>query len=146
MQMQMQILVLLVLSLILSTMLPCCNAQETLYGYSVQDAQGNTVSLEKYAASKVVIVVNVASFCGYTYTNYRGLMDLYERYHEHGLEILAFPSNQFGEQEPKSNAEIQDFCGSYGVTVPVLGKVDVNGPGAIPLFKFLKQRQFTRYE
>ena len=97
------------------------------------------VALSKYSDKKVVIVVNVASFCGYTYTNYRGLMDLYDKYAEYGLEILAFPSNQFGEQEPKPNNEIQQFCNNYGVKFPVFGKVDVNGPSAIPLYKYLKR-------
>ena len=103
----------LLLAVLLLAAAAVSNAQETVFGYSVSDANGNMVSMEKYSSKKVIIVVNVASFCGYTYTNYRGLMDLYERYKDHGLEILAFPSNQFGEQEPKSNTEIQDFCSSY---------------------------------
>eukprot|EP00981_Chlorochromonas_danica_P014208 scaffold7560_cov149-Ochromonas_danica.AAC.3 len=82
--------------------------------------------------------VNVASQCGYTYKNYNELIELYERYHKRGLEILAFPSNQFGEQEPGSNAQIQDFCRNYGVTFPVFAKIDVNGATAHPLYKYLK--------
>ncbi len=66
-------------------------------------------------------------------------MELYNRYKEHGLEILAFPSNQFGEQEPGSDSQIQSFCSNMGVNFPVFGKVNVNGPNAIPLFKYLKQ-------
>ncbi len=75
-------------------------AQSTIFEFNVEDAEGETVSLSKYSEKKVIIVVNVASNCGYTYTNYKGLVDLYAKYKQHGLEILAFPSNQFGEQEP----------------------------------------------
>lgn len=100
--------------------------------------------------------VNVASNCGYTYKNYNELIQLYDKYHSRGLEVLAFPSNQFGEQEPGSNEEIQTFCRNYGVTFPVFSKVlplppcphddadalllqiDVNGPTAHPVYKFLK--------
>lgn len=68
-------------------------------------------------------IVNVASNCGYTYTNYNQLIELYDKYHSRGLEILAFPSNQFGDQEPGSNDEIQEFCKNYGVSFPVFAKV-----------------------
>jgi glutathione peroxidase len=67
--------------------------------------------------------VNVATNCGFTYTNYQQLIDLYEKYHKRGLEILAFPCNQFGEQEPGSNEEIQNFVKNFGVSFPVFSKV-----------------------
>ncbi len=67
--------------------------------------------------------MNVASNCGYTYTNYRELIDMYDRLHHRGLEILAFPSNQFGNQEPGTDEEIQTFCKNYGVNFPVMAKV-----------------------
>jgi len=113
----------------------------TIFDFVVQDAGGATVSLSKYRDAKAIIIVNVASNCGYTYTNYRELIGLYTKYAAHGLEILAFPSNQFGEQEPAPNAEIQTFCSNNGVTFPVLAKVDVNGPAAIDLFKYLKEEK-----
>jgi len=69
------------------------------------------------------LVVNVASNCGHTYSNYRQLREMYDSLHDRGLEILAFPSNQFGNQEPGSNAEIQEFCKSSGVNFPVFAKV-----------------------
>jgi len=114
--------------------------QDSLYDFSVENSEGEMVPLSTYSSKRVIIVVNVASNCGYTYTNYRGLVELYERYKEHGLEILAFPSNQFGEQEPGSDSEIGYFAHQQGATFPVFKKVDVNGPNAIPLFKFLKQK------
>jgi len=114
--------------------------QDSLYDYSVENSEGEMVPLSTYASKRVIIVVNVASNCGYTYTNYRGLVEMYERYKDHGLEILAFPSNQFGEQEPGTDSEIGYFANQQGATFPVFKKVNVNGPSAIPLFKFLKQK------
>jgi glutathione peroxidase len=115
-------------------------AQDDIFGFNVQDSNGNDVSLSKYKDKKAIIIVNVASFCGYTYSNYAGLIELYKQYKDYGLEILAFPSNQFGEQEPKPDSEIQQFCNNYGVTFPVFKKVNVNGPEAIPLYKYLKSK------
>ena len=114
---------------------------ESLFDFTVRDAQGSAVALRKYAeSSKVQIVTNVASNCGYTYTNYRELQKLYEKYQPHGLEILGFPSNQFGEQEPGSAEVIQTFVKNYGVTFPVYDKIEVNGPGSIDLFRFLREK------
>ncbi|CAM9501328.1 unnamed protein product [Choristocarpus tenellus] len=89
---------------------------------------------------QAVLVVNVASFCGFTDSNYRQLQRLYERYADDGLEVLAFPCNQFGAQEPGTQEEISQFLDqNYGITFPVMGKVDVNGEGSEPLFSWLKQ-------
>jgi glutathione peroxidase len=114
------------------------SAEDSIFNFNVENKNGEMISMREFADKKVIIVVNVASFCGYTYTNYKGLMELHSRYKDYGLEVIAFPSNQFGEQEPKSNNEIQQFCSNYGVQFPVMAKVDVNGPSAIPLYKYLK--------
>jgi glutathione peroxidase len=109
----------------------------TIHQFSATTADGSTQTLDAYA-DRVVLVVNVASKCGLT-PQYEGLEALYQETRDRGLEILGFPCNQFGNQEPGSDAEIQDFCSTnYGVTFPVFGKVDVNGPGADPLFVYLR--------
>ena len=83
---------------------------------------------------KVLLIVNVASRCGFT-PQYTGLEALYRSYRQRGLEVLGFPCNQFGSQEPGSEAEIGDFCSTnFDVTFPMFAKVDVNGPGAHPLY------------
>jgi glutathione peroxidase len=87
---------------------------------------------------KVLLVVNVASECGFT-SQYRELQSLYQEFHGKGFEILAFPCNQFGAQEPGTAEQIQAFCKvNYGVTFPVFKKINVNGPDAHPLFEYLK--------
>ena len=86
---------------------------------------------------KVLLIVNVASKCGYTH-QYKGLEELYKKYKDKGFEILAFPCNQFRGQEPGSNKEIKEFCQrEYSVTFPLFSKVEVNGEDAIPLYQFL---------
>ncbi|PGL69929.1 glutathione peroxidase [Bacillus sp. AFS055030] len=108
----------------------------SIYDFKVKDSKGEDVSLSKYK-DKVIIVVNTASACGYT-PQYKDLQALYEEYKEDGLEILGFPCNQFMNQEPGSNEEIQSFCElNFGVTFPIFGKIDVNGEKADPLFKYL---------
>lgn len=88
---------------------------------------------------KVLLVVNTASKCGFT-TQYGGLEKLHQLYAERGFEVLAFPSNQFGAQEPGTDDEIAAFCdATFGVTFPLMRKVDVNGSDAIPLFDWLKK-------
>ena len=104
--------------IIMLALLGIAMCQESLYDFSVENSAGEMVPLSTYSSKRVVIVVNVASNCGYTYTNYRGLVELYERYKEHGLEILAFPSNQFGEQEPGSESEIRSSQGRRRTTRP----------------------------
>lgn len=107
------------------------------YDFTVKDHQSNDLALSQYKG-KVVLVVNVASKCGFT-PQYNGLEELYKGLQNQGLVILGFPCNQFGAQEPGTNQEIQSFCQlNYGVSFPVLGKVDVNGDNTAPVFEFLK--------
>lgn len=97
---------------------------------------------------KTLLIVNVASECGLTF-HYEGLQELYNEYNSQGLEILAFPCNQFGAQEPGTNDEIKSFCTEkYNVTFPIFNKIDVNGPNEDPLFTFLKssKRGFLGYK
>lgn len=96
--------------------------------------------MEKYKGN-VLLIVNTASKCGFT-KQYAGLQALYEKYKDQGLEILAFPCNQFGHQEPGDDAAIKNFCtDTFGVTFPVMAKIEVNGEGAHPLYKELKKAQ-----
>ena len=111
-----------------------------IYDFTVADIGGKKVKLDRYKG-KVMLVVNTASECGFT-PQYQGLEKLYEKLHGKGLEVLGFPCNQFGEQEPGTNKDIATFCErNYGVTFPMFGKVDVNGDDAAPLFKWLKKEQ-----
>jgi glutathione peroxidase len=104
--------------------------------FKVPTIDGETVDLEQYEG-KVVLIVNVASQCGLT-PQYEGLEKLYGQYKEKGLVVLGFPCNQFGKQEPGSEAEIKEFCSSkYKVTFPMFSKLEVNGEGASPLYKYL---------
>jgi glutathione peroxidase len=106
--------------------------------FSVKAADGASVDLSAYAG-KVLLIVNTASKCGFT-PQYEGLEALHRRYAPRGFEVLAFPCNQFGHQEPGDAAEIANFCSTtYDVTFPVFAKIDVNGDGADPLFKALKE-------
>ena len=98
---------------------------------------GNKEQITDYA-DKVLLVINVASQCGFT-SQYKELQDLYIKYHSQGLEILAFPCNQFGGQEPGTPQQIEAFCSTrFGVTFPVYQKTDVNGSNTHPLFEYLK--------
>jgi glutathione peroxidase len=104
---------------------------------TMKSIDGKDVNLADYQG-KVVLVVNVASKCGYT-KQYTNLQAVYEKYKDKGLVVLGFPCNQFGGQEPGSEEEIQQFCSSkYSVTFPLFAKVDVNGDKTAPLFKALK--------
>ncbi len=97
---------------------------------------GTTVPLEQYRG-KALLIVNTASACGFT-PQFGGLEALHEKYGQRGLAVLGFPCNQFGSQDPGSNEEIASFCQlNYGVTFPMMAKIDVNGPQADPLFKWL---------
>jgi glutathione peroxidase len=99
----------------------------------------NTVLPLAQYAGRVLLITNTASHCGFT-PQYKGLESIHQQYKDRGLEVLAFPCNQFGKQEPGSAAEIGSFCErNYGVTFPLLAKIDVNGPNADPLFRYLKQ-------
>jgi len=109
-----------------------------VYDYKVEKIQGKEVSLEKYKG-KVLLIVNTATKCGFT-PQYEDLQKLYEEYKEQGFEILAFPCNQFGSQEPGDNEEIRSFCKlNYDVTFPIFDKVDVNGENTHPIYKYLKE-------
>jgi glutathione peroxidase len=109
----------------------------SLHDFTVDDIHGKPVKLDRYKG-KVVLVVNTASKCGFT-PQYKGLEALYKEYKGKGLEVLGFPCNQFGAQEPGTEQEIEQFCElNYGVTFPMFAKVDVNGEGAAPLYKYLK--------
>jgi glutathione peroxidase len=115
-------------------------APASLHDIDVTMPGGEIVSMSRFAG-QVLLIVNVASRCGFT-PQYAGLEALYRKYRDRGFVVLGFPCNQFGKQEPGSDAEIQEFCSStYGVTFPLFAKVDVNGGGAHPLFVFLKARQ-----
>jgi glutathione peroxidase len=107
------------------------------YDFAGTAVDGTRVPLREYDG-KVLLIVNVASKCGLT-PQYEGLESLYRTDKDRGLEILGFPCNQFKEQEPGSNDEIQDFCKStYDVTFPVFAKIEVNGPDADPLYQYLR--------
>ena len=109
-----------------------------LYEFSVKDIDGSEVDLGSYKG-KVILIVNVASACGFT-PQYEGLQDLFERYKDKGLEILAFPCNQFGSQEPGSNDQIKTFCeDKYNISFKLFDKVDVIGENASPLFNYLNE-------
>src|SRR5580704_5257874 len=109
----------------------------TAYDFAGTAADGKQVPLQDYEG-KVLLIVNVASKCGLT-PQYEGLESLYRDDRDRGLEILGFPCNQFKEQEPGTDAEIQDFCQTtYDVTFPVFSKVEVNGPDADPLYQYLR--------
>ena len=110
-----------------------------IYDFTVKDIKGNDVSLADYKG-KVLLIVNVASKCGLT-PQYEGFEALYLKYKDQGLEILAFPCNQFLEQEPGTNEEILDLCSiNYNVTFPLFDKIDVNGKEESPLYTFLKAK------
>jgi glutathione peroxidase len=108
-----------------------------IYQFSATLNDGQPKSLGDYKG-KVLLIVNTASKCGFT-PQYAGLQALYERFKNHGLEILAFPCNQFGNQEPGSDQEIASFCKlNYGVGFPLFQKIAVNGDNAHPLYQYLK--------
>lgn len=106
------------------------------HSFEVQTADGDRLALARYRGH-AILIVNVASRCGFT-GQYAGLEALYRLYKDQGLMVLGFPCNQFGGQEPGTNTDIQTFCAHrYGVTFPVLAKIDVKGAAADPLFRWL---------
>ncbi|PIN04737.1 Glutathione peroxidase [Handroanthus impetiginosus] len=116
-------------------------SSKSIYEFTVKDIRGNDVPLSKYQG-KVLLIVNVASKCGLTQSNYKELNILYEKYKDQGFEILAFPCNQFASQEPGSNEEIEEtVCTRFKAEFPVFDKIDVNGKNAAPLYKFLKSER-----
>ncbi|XP_050219618.1 probable glutathione peroxidase 2 [Mercurialis annua] len=116
-------------------------SSKSIYDFTVKDIGGNDVSLSEYSG-KVLLIVNVASKCGLTQSNYKELNVLYEKYKTQGFEILAFPCNQFAGQEPGSNEEIQETaCTIFKAEFPIFDKIDVNGKNTAPLYKFLKSEK-----
>ena len=112
----------------------------SFYDYSVTDAQGNEVSMENFKG-KVVLVVNTATGCGFT-PHYKDIEAMYEKLHDKGLEILDIPCNQFAGQTPGTDEEIHEFCQlHYNTMFPQMKKSEVNGEGALPLYKFLKSQK-----
>ncbi|HEX8926642.1 MAG TPA: glutathione peroxidase [Terriglobales bacterium] len=112
----------------------------SLYKLSAKLNNGEKKNLGDYAG-KVLLIVNTASKCGFT-PQYKGLQELYEQYHKSGFEVLGFPCDQFGHQEPGSDNEIKSFCElNYGVTFPLFQKIEVNGANAHPIFKYLKSEK-----
>ena len=108
-----------------------------IYDFSAQDFKGDEVNLSDYKG-KVLLIVNTASACGFT-PQYKGLQALHDKYKDQGLEILAFPCNQFKEQEKGSNEEIKSFCDlNFNIKFPLFSKIDVNGDNAHPLYEYLK--------
>ena len=112
---------------------------QSIYDIKAVTLKGEETSLDRYRG-KVLVIVNTASKCGFT-GQYAGLEQLYQEYRDKGLEILGFPCNQFGNQEPGDAEEIEQGClVNYGVSFPMFEKTDVNGPDAHPLFRFLKKK------
>jgi len=109
-----------------------------VYDFEVNLLNGDPLKLSEYRG-KTLLIVNTASQCGFT-PQYRGLEKLYEKFKARGLEVLGFPCNQFGKQEPGSSEEIAEFCSvNYGVTFPMFEKIDVNGKDTHPLYRYLKR-------
>jgi glutathione peroxidase len=105
--------------------------------FQVQDIDGKAVNLAKAHQGKVLLVVNTASKCGYT-DQYSGMESLYGKYKAKGFEVLAFPANEFGKQEPGSDSEIKSFCATkYNVTFPLYSKIVVKGAGIHPFYEYL---------
>jgi glutathione peroxidase len=110
----------------------------TAYDFTAKDINGKPAKLSQYVG-KPLLIINTASKCGFT-PQYKGLQALYDQFHAQGLEVLGFPCNQFGAQEPGDESEIASFCDmTYGVNFPMFAKVDVNGDNTHPLFEHLKK-------
>lgn len=113
---------------------------QRIYDFSVDTLAGETVGLSRYRG-KVLLIVNTASECGFT-PQYAGLQTLYEQLGPRGLEVLAFPCNQFGKQEPGDAQAIRSFCDlRFHVTFPIFAKIDVKGPDAAPLYRYLTREK-----
>lgn len=116
---------------------------QNIYNIPVHTAQGESITLERFK-NKVLFIVNVASKCGLT-PQYEGLQKLYSQYHKQGLEVVGFPANNFKQQEPGTDAEIQQFCQlNYAVSFPVLAKISVIGADQHPIYQYLTQQQPER--
>ena len=113
---------------------------KNLYDFTVKNKKGESVSLAEYKG-KVVLIVNIATKCGFT-PQLKGLEELWNTYQDKGLVILGFPCNQFANQNPGSDDQTQEFCSlNYGVTFPIMKKINVNGNDADPLYKWLKSKK-----
>src|SRR5580698_5806298 len=113
---------------------------QNVYEFSALSVDGHEVPLSQYRG-KVLVIVNTASKCGFT-PQYAGLEAIYKEYKSRGVVVLGFPCNQFGAQEPGTETEIAQFCElNYGVSFPIFAKIDVNGPNAHPLYRFLKEQK-----
>ncbi|WP_002148416.1 glutathione peroxidase [Bacillus cereus] len=111
----------------------------TVYDFSAKTITGEEKSLKDYEG-KALLIVNVASKCGFT-PQYKGLQEVYDKYKEQGLEIIGFPCNQFGGQEPGTEADITSFCElNYGVNFPMFAKIDVKGDKAHPLYAYMTEQ------
>jgi len=112
----------------------------SIYDFTATRLDGSRERLSAYRG-QVLLIVNTASECGFT-PQYKGLQDLYAKYHDQGLEVLGFPCDQFGHQEPGSDEQIKSFCDlNYGVSFPLFSKIEVNGANAHPLYQFLKNEK-----
>jgi glutathione peroxidase len=112
----------------------------SIYDFNVNTIDGEEISLKQYEG-KVLLIVNTASKCGFT-PQYKELEELYQKLGNEKFEILGFPCNQFGGQEPGSSGEIKNFCEiNYGVTFPLFEKINVNGPNSHPLYKYLRDKK-----
>jgi glutathione peroxidase len=130
----------MVLAFAWSAVRPAAAAEATALAFEAKSIEGEKVELGQFKG-KVVLIVNVASRCGLT-GQYDGLQALYEKYKDQDFVILGFPCNQFGGQEPAAEADIKQFCTTkFGVTFPMFSKVNVNGPDATPLYKFLTSQE-----
>ena len=113
---------------------------ESVFNFQAENLDGRPIRLAEFTG-KVLLIVNTASQCGFT-PQYTGLEKLYQTYKDRGLEVLGFPCNQFGSQEPGSAADIGAFCEkNYGVSFPMFAKIEVNGENAHPLYRFLKKEK-----
>ncbi len=113
---------------------------KSIYDFIVNDIDGKEIKLEQFKG-KAMVIVNVASKCGYT-PQYEGLQEIYEKYKDEGLVVLGFPANNFRNQEPGSNEEIKQFCRvNYGVTFPMFEKISIKGDDIAPLYKYLTSQE-----
>jgi Glutathione peroxidase len=114
-------------------------SERSIYDFTMSDIDGNPVTLEKFR-NKVLLIVNVASKCGFT-PQYKGLQELYQEFKDDGFSILGFPANNFLSQEPGTNGEIKQFCSiKYNVSFPVFSKISVKGKDISPLYTFLTEK------
>lgn len=124
----------------LFTLVAAAPAADSIYDIPLKNIDGTNVTLQPYQG-KVMLIVNVASKCGFT-PQYTGLEAIYKKYQSQGLVVCGFPCNQFGGQEPGTDAQIQEFCtGKYDVTFPMFSKIKVNGAGRHPLYRLLAGKE-----